>query len=77
MCVNKRDVTVSLKKTEVLSQGAHILPSIKIKVGISKYKNFLYLGSNIALNALLDTEIVTLVRPHALLLVLLQEFGIF
>ena len=51
-------LTISLKKTKVLSQGTDIPPSIKIDgKDIENVKNFVYLGSNIASNASLDTEI--------------------
>ncbi|MCP4267312.1 MAG: hypothetical protein GY777_17355, partial [Candidatus Brocadiaceae bacterium] len=51
-------LTVSLKKTKVLSQGTDSLPSIKINESdIENVKNFIYLGSNVASNASLDKEI--------------------
>ena len=52
-------LTISLKKTEVLSQWTDTLPSIKIiRKHIEKVKkNFVYLGSNAASNASLDTKI--------------------
>ena len=51
-------LTISLKKTKVLSQGTDIPPSIKIDgKDIENVKNFVYIGSSIASNASLDTEI--------------------
>ena len=51
-------LTISLKKTKVLSQGTDIPPSIKIDgKDIENVKNFVYLGSSVASNASLDTEI--------------------
>ena len=51
-------LTISLKKTKVLSQGVDILPTININGNdIENVKNFVYLGSNVASNASLDTEI--------------------
>ena len=51
-------LTISLKKTKILSQGTNILPSIKINCkDIENVDNFVYLGSNVASNASLDKEI--------------------
>ena len=51
-------LTVSLKKTKVLSQESDIPPSIKIDgKDFENVKNFLYIGSSVASNSLLDTDI--------------------
>ena len=50
--------TISLKKTKVLSQGTDIPPTIKTEDKyIKNVKNFVYLGSSIASNAFMDTDI--------------------
>ena len=51
-------LTISLKTTKVLSQGTDILPSININgKDIENVKNIVYLGSNAASNASLDTRL--------------------
>ena len=51
-------LTISLKKTKVVSKGTYFLPSIKINgKEIENVNNFLYLGSSFASNSSLDTEI--------------------
>ena len=51
-------LTISLKKTKILSQGTNVLPSIKINCkDIENVDNFVYLGSNVASSASLDKEI--------------------
>ena len=55
-------LTISLKKTKILSQGTDIPPTIKIKDKyIESVKNFVYLGFSIASNTSMDTEINCLV----------------
>ena len=42
-------LSISLKKTKILSQGTNVLPSIKINCkDIENVYNFVYLGSNVA-----------------------------
>ena len=49
---------ISLKKIKFLSQETDLLPSIKINdKDVKNVENFLYLGSNVALNPSLTTEI--------------------
>ena len=51
-------LTINTKKTKVLSQETDIPPTIKIQDKyIKNVKKFVYLGSSIALNASMDTEI--------------------
>ena len=51
-------LTVSLKKTKVLSQGKYILLTIKLDdMYIENVNNFVYIGSSIASNASMYTEI--------------------
>ena len=51
-------LTISLTKSKALSKGIDIPPTIKIDDKcIENVKNFVYLGSSIALNASTDTEI--------------------
>ena len=51
-------LTISLKKTKVLSQGTNILPPIMINCkDIKNVDSLVYLGSNFTSNASLDKEI--------------------